>query len=342
MRAYCRPFWLLVGCVLVSQLAVPASSVSRAHRQGREIYGYRRAFGPLGKLKISRPRLVWEVWPGPDSKVSRFHVSINGRLVNAEYDPSGRRIWYRFNEPLAAGVYEVEADATIDDELLLKKRWKFTITEDATPNLPEPGEVQLKAISTVNKIRAEVGLDEVTLENSLCAAAQGHAQYMKECGRVSHEETLATKHYVGYSLNERLSAFGFVGGAAEDEGYLSKKGYADTIRALFDAPYHRVAFLQPGSPKLGTGIEDERVALEFEMNQVVGVTESPRNGQTGVPSSWNGFESPESARKTRRAGDRRLPDYGGRFWTSRSAHRLRHRDTLSQRGGRRVLRECTG
>lgn len=240
--------------------------------------------------------LVWEVWPGTDSKISHFHVSINGRLINAEYDPSGRRIWYKFNEPLAAGVYEVEADAAIDDELLLKKHWKFTVTEDATPSLPEPGEVQLRAISTVNRIRAELGLDEVTLENSLCAAAQGHARYMKECGRVTHEETLATKNYVGYSLDERLAAFGYVGGAAEDVGYLSKKGYVATIRALFDAPYHRIAFLQPGSPRLGTGIEDERVALDFEMNQVVGVTESPRNGQTGVPSSWNGFESPSPLR----------------------------------------------
>jgi hypothetical protein len=119
---------------------------------------------------------------------------------------------------------------------------------------------------------------------------------MKESGHVSHEEAYAVKCNIGYSLEDRLSSFGFIGGAAEDVGYLSKKGFRETIKALFDAPYHRVAFLQPGKPHLGAGIEDNRVALDFEMNQVEGITMSPRDGQTGVPSSWDGFESPSPLR----------------------------------------------
>src|SRR5579871_5061638 len=75
-----------------------------------------------------------------------------------------------------------------------------------------------------------------------------------------------------------------------------RKTLADTIRALFDAPYHRVAFLQPGSPQIGTGIADDRVALDFEMNQVEGLTVSPCDGQGHVPSSWNGFETPNPLR----------------------------------------------
>jgi hypothetical protein len=295
-RVSAKNFSTFVVCILASFVASSAHAHVHHPRQGKEIFGYQRAFGPLGKLKISRPMLVWEVWPGTDSRISRFHVSVNGRLVNADYDPSGKRIWYRFEAPLAAGTYEVEADAAVDDELLLKKHWKFTVAEDATPELPQPGDIQMKAVSTVNQIRATLGLDGVMLEPSLCAAAQGHARYMKESGHVSHEETYAVKSYTGYSLDERLAAFGYVGGAAEDVGYLSKKNYADTIQALFDAPYHRIAFMQPGKPRLGTGIEDERVALDFEMNQVEGITVSPCDGQTAVPSEWNGFESPNPLR----------------------------------------------
>ena len=279
---------LAVACLI---LVAPA-----AQAQGHDIFGYQRAFGPMGKVKLSRPKLVWEVWAGEGSKLTRFHVSINGVLVNAEYDPTARRIWYRWNTPLEAGTYIVEADAAIDDELLLKKHWRFTISEDARPELPLPGEVQIKAISTINDLRSVLGLPKVHAEPSLCAAAQGHATYMRESGHVSHEEAYATKHYLGYSLDERLAAFGFVGGAAEDVGYLSKKGYADTIRALFDAPYHRVAFLQPGSPQMGTGVADDRGALDFEMNQVEGMTVSPCDGQTRVPSTWDGFESPNPLR----------------------------------------------
>ena len=279
---------LAFACLL---LAAPA-----AKAQGRDIFGYQRAFGPIGKVKLSRPMLVWEVWAGAGSKLTRFHVSINGVLVNAEYDPSGRRIWYRGEALLPAGTYEVDADAAIDDELLLKKHWRFTVSDDAASELPLPGEVQMRAISAVNDLRAILGLPNAHAERSLCAAAQGHAAYMRESGHVSHEEAFATKNNIGYSLDERLAAFGFVGGAAEDVGYISKKGYEDTIKALFDAPYHRVAFLQPGSPELGTGVVDNRVALEFEMNQVEGLTVSPCNRQTNVPSTWDGFESPNPLR----------------------------------------------
>src|ERR1700684_1535298 len=92
----------LVGACLFFAPAV-------AEAQGRDIFGYQRAFGPLGKVKLSRPKLVWEVWAGEGSTVTRFHVSVNGILVNAEYDPTGRRIWYRCDAPLAPGTYEVEA-----------------------------------------------------------------------------------------------------------------------------------------------------------------------------------------------------------------------------------------
>lgn len=286
-RAYCAALFLAVLVLF---------GATGAQAQGRDIFGYQRAFGPLGKVKLSRPKLVWEVWAGEGSKVTRFHMSVNDVLVNAEYDPSARRIWYRWDAPLKPGVYEVDADAAIDDELLLKKHWHFTITDDATAELPQPGDDQVRAVSTVNDIRATLGLPNVQTDSSLCAAAQGHAAYMRDSGHVSHEEAFAVKSYVGYSLNDRLAAFGFVGGAAEDVGYLSQKTYVDTIKALFDAPYHRVAFLQPGSPEIGTGIADNRVALDFEMNQVEGITMSPCDGQTNVPESWNGFESPNPLR----------------------------------------------
>ncbi|MHB8636880.1 MAG: CAP domain-containing protein [Fimbriimonadaceae bacterium] len=279
---------LVAACLLLG--------AQSAHAQSHDIFGYQRAFGPQGKVKLSRPKLVWEVWPGDGSELTRFHVSVNGVLVKAEYDPTGRRIWYRWHNALEAGTYNVEADATIDDALVLKKQWRFTITDDASPDLPTPGELQLKAVSTVNDLRAMLGLPSVHAEPSLCAAAQGHASYMRESGHVSHEEAYVAKNYIGYSLNDRLAAFGFVGGAAEDVGYLSAKGYAATIRALFDAPYHRVAFLQPGSPQIGAGVADNRVDLDFEMNQVEGLTVSPCDGQHNVPSTWNGFESPNPLR----------------------------------------------
>src|SRR5579871_2028310 len=283
-----------LACVFALAAVLPGAPAARG--QGRDIFGYQRAFGPQGKVKLSRPKLVWEVWPGDGSKLTRFHVSINGRLVSAEYDPTAKRVWYRWDAPLEPGRYEVEADAAIDDELLLKKHWSFTIADDARAELPPLEEIQLKAVSQVNELRATLGLPNVHPEPSLCAAAQGHAAYMRDSGHVSHEEAYAAKTYVGYSLNDRLSAFGFVGGAAEDVGYLSRKTFADTIRALFDAPSRRVAFLQPGSPQIGTGIADDRVALDFEMNQVEGLTVSPCDGQGHVPSSWNGFETPNPLR----------------------------------------------
>ncbi|HLK16462.1 MAG TPA: hypothetical protein VKT78_16770, partial [Fimbriimonadaceae bacterium] len=74
-----------LACVFALAAVLPGAPAARG--QGRDIFGYQRAFGPQGKVKLSRPKLVWEVWPGDGSKLTRFHVSINGRLVSAEYDP---------------------------------------------------------------------------------------------------------------------------------------------------------------------------------------------------------------------------------------------------------------
>jgi hypothetical protein len=43
-------------------------------------------------------------------------------------------------------------------------------------------------------------------------------------------------------------------------------------------------------------VADDRVAIDFQMNQIEGVTESPCDGQSNVPSTWNGFESPNPLR----------------------------------------------
>jgi hypothetical protein len=280
---------LFLVAVLASLGAIASAS---HHRHERDITGYQRACGPMGNLRLNRPKLVWQVWPGDGCKITHYHMSINDRLVNAEYDPAGRQIVYRPDASLPEGTYNVQCEVLIDDELQMKKHWKFSVTGDATATLPSITDDQVKLAEVVNQYRDLLGLEHVVSDPALSAAAQNHAQYMKDSGHVDHEEAYAVKSWFGYTLEDRLYCYGYVGGAAEDVGYLTAKSSADTIKALFDAPYHRISFMQPGQIGLGAGNVDGRVALDFELNLNQGVTLSPVNGQTHVPSSWNGFESP--------------------------------------------------
>lgn len=261
-------------------------------RQGRDIFAYQSAHGPLGELCFSRPKVIWQVWPGDGCKLTRFHLSIDGELVDAQYDPFAKEIWYRPQKPFAIGEHEVSADAEIDDELQLKRSWKFQVSVSAISELPTISDSQLDVAKTVNQIRDALGLPHVEPDAALSAAAEGHAHYMKESGHVDHQESYRVASWFGYSLEDRLFAYGYCGSAAEDIGFLNRKSVTDTVHALFDAPYHRMAFMQPGPIRLGAGVDEGRVALEFEMNQQEGITTSPVDGQSDVPQSWDGFETP--------------------------------------------------
>lgn len=272
--------WLLLGAL--ASASVPAFG-SEAHM---------RAFGPQSVVRVARPTLRWEVWPGKGSSITDAAMSINGRNVRATYDADGKALLYTPSQNLAPGDYKVEAKVMVDGFMPVKKEWDFTVATGAATKVPEPSADQLRAVDAVNEIRARIGLQPFQADNRLCAAAMAHTNYLKLNGLTGHYQHAGDPGFVGQTPAERLDAFGYGDSSWEGVDFGSQSVH-DSLRRLYDAPYHRLPFLQPGTTVVGAGFLSSHMTLEFGMSGQTGTVVSPAPQEQGVPLTWSGPERPD-------------------------------------------------
>ncbi|HTQ11070.1 MAG TPA: hypothetical protein VMI31_13470, partial [Fimbriimonadaceae bacterium] len=127
------------------------------------------------------------------------------------------------------------------------------------------------------------------------AAADAHSLYQNLNGLTCHEEEPDKPGFTGKAPWDRLQHFGVPGpcyeGACGNQTDIGK-----AIRLLFDAPYHRIAFLQPGTPSFGAGFEGGSLTIDYAVSDKEGTEVSPAPDQTGTPLAWDGNESPSPLR----------------------------------------------
>ncbi len=149
-----------------------------------------------------------------------------------------------------------------------------------------------------NQLRYAVGAPTIPADPRLGAAAQAHATYSALNNTGGHYETAGLPGYTGYAPHDRALAQGFSAAFVSEVA----TGNADPVggvRQLWDAPYHRLGLMHPnaytvgwGSAASGSGYKVVGdIAYDFGM-PTVGVVRSPARGQSGIPTSWSGHESP--------------------------------------------------
>jgi uncharacterized protein YkwD len=164
-----------------------------------------------------------------------------------------------------------------------------TVSADATTS------VQMLQLS--NQMRAAVGAPTIPADARVVAAAQNHANYNAANRIVGHYETAGQPYYTGYAPRDRVIAAGltttFVSEVATG-GSNSLSG----VQQLWDAPYHRLGLMHPQANSIGWGHSDlagsatvADITYDFGF-KAVDFVRSPANGQTNVPASWSGHESP--------------------------------------------------
>lgn len=251
-----------------------------------------RAFGPQSIVRVAKPTLRWEVWPGQGSQITDAMMSLNGRSVRATYDADGKALLYTPTQPLAPGTYKVDAKVMVDNFMPVKKEWDFTVAPGAATKVPQPTEDQLRTVEAVNEIRSRIGLQPFQPDARLCAAAIAHTNYLKLNGLTGHYQHAGDPGFVGQTPAERLDAFGYSDSSWEGVDFGSQSVH-DSLRRLYDAPYHRLPFLQPGSTFVGAGFVSSHMTLEFGMSNQTGTVVSPAPQEQGVPLSWSGQERPD-------------------------------------------------
>jgi cysteine-rich secretory family protein len=148
-----------------------------------------------------------------------------------------------------------------------------------------------------NQLRFAIGSPTVPTDARLAQAAQNHANYNSANGVIGHYETAGLPYYTGYAPRDRLIAQGwttpFVSEVATGGSGLSG------VSSLWDAPYHRLGMMHPNATTIAWGHSDLNgrestvgdIVYDFGF-RAVDFVRSPANGQTNIPTSWSGHESP--------------------------------------------------
>ena len=257
---------------------------------------------PTGAVKVTRPTLTFQITPVGDAKITSVTLALNQSLVSASYSVEKRAVIYQPADPLPPGNYDVQCRVALDGNLHFDKEWQFTVAPDAVNALPEPTARQRAVFEAVNTLRRSLGLPPLGLDLSLCAAAQAHSHYLNLYGDASgHAEQMDRSGATGAMPQDRATAFGFGFNVGEDVSANSSPLVTVPILGLFDAPYHRLPFLQPNAGALGVGCDGTsphlyETTLEFEQSSSEAVVVSPFPDQKNVPSRWDGNENPSPLR----------------------------------------------
>ena len=150
----------------------------------------------------------------------------------------------------------------------------------------------------LNDLRASVGAPPTREDSRVDIAAQNHANYLSANGIVGHYESAGAAYYTGYAPRDRLAAAGYFA-TWVSEVAASYSGWQDAMTELWAAPYHRLGMLHPHNIVAGWGHSSlggrEATVGDFVYDfssAAPSVIRSPAAGQTGVPTSWSGNESP--------------------------------------------------
>lgn len=117
---------------------------------------------------------------------------------------------------------------------------------------------QLQALNTLNKLRAEAGMNSVKLDPFLTKAATNHYNYLITNGAAfGHDEVKGHKGFTGVAPKDRVKAVGGSVGQFLTENIVFRAvGHPDGITDLVhEAPLHREGLLNPELQSVGFEVE---------------------------------------------------------------------------------------
>ena len=248
---------------------------------------------PQGKVFTPRPELIWPIAPNGSRRVESVRVTVAGRETESRWEGK-RGIVARPTQPLAPGSYDALAEVSFDDGWSGQIRWTFQVAP-APPPAPAPSAAARALLEQANALRASASLPAMTLDPRLCWAASRHSEYQKKNNVFGHGQSAGTPGYFGGDPQDRVGACGFGDGVYEGV-HLGAESARGALKSLFYAPYHRMAFLQPGSVAFGGGAAGEIVTALCAASKSSAIVTWPAPGQKNVPLGWGGEEIPNPLR----------------------------------------------
>ena len=252
---------------------------------------------PQGEVGIATPEIGWKIFI-EENQLEEAQFIVNGIKYTPEYNLDRNGLFLNLDTPLS-GVIDVTARIKLKRYNWIEKSWSFTISKSSLATLPLPNQVQLNALDYANDYRYIMKLPLFESNSALNMSAQVHANYQTTVGELTHYQSSGNPSFIGESVQDRAAYYGFNGMVAEDISYNTKPSIQKSVDDLFDAPYHRIPFLNPALDRLGYGEKQYYSVLNF--GSVIQPKEStivayPGDGQVEVPIEWENYETPDPLR----------------------------------------------
>lgn len=163
--------------------------------------------------------------------------------------------------------------------------------ENGVSLLDEPAVAEL----TLNYFRERAGAQAVRTDSLLSVCARNHAIYVDVNGVLTHQEDPALPHFTGVTPNDRARYVNYPENIAE---VIAPNGLPiEDIVGWIYTVYHRDGILNPAIKSFGYGASNTRdgggvlnMSLQWDVSPAP--VFFPFDGQTDVPVSWEGHESP--------------------------------------------------
>jgi hypothetical protein len=167
---------------------------------------------------------------------------------------------------------------------------------DATPD-------QVAALNALNDMRIKTGAGCMRLAPELNKSATAHCTYNagnasnSMCMAGGHSEVMSCMGFTGADVGSRVKAAGYMGLAGVTEVLTQGGTPAQAVQGWIDTLWHRIPMLDPWTTDMGYGTDSGCRVIDFGRG-TLGlpsnvVTVYPYDGQTCVPTSFNGLESPQ-------------------------------------------------
>ena len=234
-----------------------------------------------------------------NNKIESIDMQVNNKKVEVNFDEALQTIYYIPKEPLKSGTYKVDLSVNIEGWTKpIIQNWQFTVSDKAIEELSPPTNEQKQALTYANIYRKLLGLKDLQLNSSLNTAAAAHSNYMVVNKNTTHDEFANKNGFTGITPYNRAAAFGYTGGYVAENVSSGQKDYKEAIDGLFQAPYHRLMWINPYLKDFGYGFKDKYYTFDLGGKKAGEdkIIVYPMDNQTDVPVSWDGNETPNPLR----------------------------------------------
>ena len=260
---------------------------------------------PQGLIRVARPEILWRIWPG----IKAAFLTLDGKPIATRYDSGRRAVVARPAIAISPGIHRVRCQVTFESGAQTSREWRFTVASQRIEISATSSEVQREAAAFVNRFRTTLGLASLKTDPSLQAAAEAHVRYLSRNHAGGHREAPGKPGFTGSNPSERARGFGFTEDSLVEDvatlmGARELTVLGRAVTGLYDAPYHRLPFMNPTLARLGTAFEvqgeSSHTVLLFggtdDPSRSPQTVVSPANGQSDIPTLWMDHETPDPLR----------------------------------------------